>query len=112
MDFLVVDSDQTCRDAICFLLEDEGHVAEGTSWAEDMTLTLQWKKWDAVLLELDSTLPNALEPLLKLRAVRPDLPTVLLVADNSVRLATEAMHHGAVDILEKPFRREHLLMVM
>jgi two-component system nitrogen regulation response regulator NtrX len=111
MDFFIIDNDPTCREAVGFLLEDEGHTAEGTPWSKDIELRLQLKKCDAILLELDSTLPNALAPLLELRTLRPDLPVVLLVTDDSLKLATEAKRYGGVEILEKPFRREHLVVV-
>src|SRR6185503_8519452 len=79
MDFFIIDNDPTCREAVGFLLEDEGHTAEGMPWSKDIELRLQLKKCDAILLELDSTMPNALAPLLDLRTLRPDLPVVLLV---------------------------------
>jgi NtrC-family two-component system response regulator AlgB len=41
MDFLVVDDDKTFRDATCFLIDDEGHYAEGAATGAQALGTLK-----------------------------------------------------------------------
>ena len=112
MKFLIIDNDKTSREVISFLLEEEGHLAECMAWTEQIQARLQDHALDAVLLDLDSTPIPGLEPLLTIQRARPDLLLVLLVVENRLKLATEAMYHGILEILEKPFRREHLVLVV
>lgn len=44
-----------------------------------------------------------------MRAVRPDLPVIVLASGGSIDLAVEAMHAGATDFLAKPVAPERLL---
>jgi DNA-binding NtrC family response regulator len=112
MRFLIIDNDKTTREVICFLLEEEGHSAECLAWTEQIQATLKEKTVDAVLLDLDSSPVEGLAPLFEIQRARPELPVVLLLVENRLKLAAEAMHHGILEILEKPFRREHLILVV
>jgi len=112
MDFLVVDDDKTFRDATCFLIEDEGHHSEGAPTAAQALAAVKEEKFDAVLLDLNLGQENGLEVLAEMIKARPGLPVVLFSAQGSVNAAVEAMRRGAVDFLEKPFRREHFLAVL
>jgi len=112
MKFLIIDNDKTTREVICFLLEEEGHSAECMAWTEQIAVSLTEKAADAVLLDLDSSPAEGLAPLFEIQRKRPDLPVVLLLVENRLKLAAEAMQHGILEILEKPFRREHLILVV
>src|SRR5215207_11339824 len=112
MDFLVVDDDKTFRDATCFLIDDEGHYAEGASSGPQALATLKEEKFDAVLLDLNLGQENGLDVLTEILKARPRLPVVMFTAQGSVKTAVEAMRLGAADFLEKPFQREHFLTVL
>lgn len=112
MDFLVVDDDKTFRDATCFLIDGEGHYAEGVASGEQALTTVKEEKFDAVLLDLNLGNENGLDILTELLKIRPSLPVVLFTAQGSIATAVEAMRRGAVDFLEKPFQREHFLTVV
>jgi len=112
MDFLVIDDDKTFRDATCFIIEDQGHYAEGV---ESGKLGLEWlkdDKWDAVLLDVNLGPENGLDVLTEIQKQHPNLPVVLFTAQGTVKTAVEAMRRGAVDFLEKPFQREQFLTVL
>jgi two-component system, NtrC family, response regulator AlgB len=112
MDFLVVDDDKTFRDATRFLIDDEGHYAEGVSTGTEAMTTLKEEAFDAVLLDLSLGPENGLDVLTEIVRVKPNLPVVMFTAQGSVKTAVEAMRRGAVDFLEKPFQREHFLTVL
>jgi len=112
MDFLVVDDDKTFRDATCFLIDDEGHYAEGASSGAQALATLKEEKFDAILLDLNLGKENGLDVLTEILKIRPRQPVVMFTAQGSVKTAVEAMRRGAVDFLEKPFQREHFLTVL
>jgi NtrC-family two-component system response regulator AlgB len=112
MDFLVVDDDKTFRDATCFLIDDEGHYAEGASTGAQALATLREEKFDAVLLDLNLGQENGLDVLTQILEIRPHITVVMFTAQGSVKTAVEAMRLGAADYLEKPFQREHFLTVL
>src|SRR4029453_14612886 len=112
MDFLVVDDDKTFRDATCFLIDDEGHYAEGVRSGAQALTTLKEEKFDAVLLDLNLGAENGLDILSEILKTRPDLPVVMFTAEGNVKAAGEAMRRGAAAFLEKPFQREHFLTVL
>jgi DNA-binding NtrC family response regulator len=68
---------------------------------------------DPELVILDHGLPQmtGLEVLERLKAVRPDLPIVMLTGSNDVHTAVLAMKLGAFDYLTKPVESHHLVAV-
>ena len=112
MDFLVIDDDKTFRDATCFLIEDEGHYAEGVETGQTGLTWLRDEKFDAVLLDMNLGSENGLDILTQIQKQYPQIPVVIITAQGSIQTAVEAMRRGAVDFLEKPFQREQLLTVL
>jgi NtrC-family two-component system response regulator AlgB len=112
MDFLVVDDDKTFRDAACFLIEGEGHDAEGAPTGQLGLMRLREQPFDAVLLDLGLGNEDGLDVLVEIQKLRPTIPVVIVSAQGSVKTAVEAMRRGAVDFLEKPFLREQFLAVL
>lgn len=112
MDFLVIDDDKTFRDAICMLIDAEGHYAESAASGEMALVRLKEEKFNAVLLDLNLGAVNGLDILQQIQKSRPYLPVVMFTAQGNVKTAVEAMRRGAVDFLEKPFSREQFHLVL
>jgi NtrC-family two-component system response regulator AlgB len=112
MDFLVVDDDKTFRDATSFLIDGEGHYAEGAATGEQALASIKEERFDAVLLDLNLGQRNGLDILLEIQKLQPNLPVVMFSAQGNVKVAVEAMRRGAVDFLEKPFQREQFVTVL
>jgi NtrC-family two-component system response regulator AlgB len=112
MDFLVIDDDKTFRDATCFLIEDEGHYAEGVNSGQVGLTWLKDEKFDAVLLDMNLGPENGLEILTQILKQNPQIPVVIITAQGSIQTAVEAMRRGAADFLEKPFQREQFVTVL
>ncbi len=112
MDFLVIDDDKTFRDATCFLIENEGHYAEGVDSGQTGLAWLKDEKFDAVLLDMNLGRENGLDILTQIQKQSPQIPVVIITAQGSIQTAVEAMRRGAVDFLEKPFQREQYLTVL
>jgi two-component system, NtrC family, response regulator AlgB len=112
MDFLVIDDDKTFRDATCFLIEDEGHYAEGVDSGQVGMTYLKDEKYDAVLLDMNLGPENGLDILTQIQKQYPQIPTVIITAQGSIQTAVEAMRRGAADFLEKPFQREQFVTVL
>jgi NtrC-family two-component system response regulator AlgB len=112
MDFLVIDDDKTFRDATCFLIEDEGHYAEGVDAGQIGLNWLKEEKYDAVLLDMNLGPENGLDILSQIQKMYPQIPVVIITAQGSIQTAVEAMRRGAADFLEKPFQRDQFVTVL
>ena len=66
---------------------------------------------DLVFLDLKMPGMSGEEVFARLHQARPSLPIVFLTAFGSVEGAVLAMRNGAFDYLQKPFKREDLLLV-
>jgi len=64
---------------------------------------------DLMLLDVRMPGMSGLEVLAKMKAVRPDLPVILLTAYIDVRDAVAAIKQGALDYLEKPVDLDELI---
>src|SRR5262245_40323943 len=112
MDFLIIDDDKTFRDATCFVIEEEGHYAEGAESGQMALMQLKEDKFEAVLLDVNLGAENGLDVLVQIQKQHPGLPIVMFTAQGNIKTAVEAMRRGAVDFLEKPFQREQFLTVL
>ena len=106
MNVLVIENDRTCREVICFLIEEQGHSAEGLAASEYAWAGLKRKEFDAVFLDLDLGPTSGLELLSGILGYQPDLPVVMYAAEFSEEVAIEGMRRGAIDFLEIPFQRK------
>lgn len=107
---LLVDDDPGVRYALSELLADRGHEAVlAGSGAEGLS------KLDGVeVAVVDLSMPemDGLEVLRRLRERAPGVPSILLTAHGSERVAVEAMKAGAYDYLTKPFDNDELVLVI
>jgi DNA-binding NtrC family response regulator len=67
---------------------------------------------DLVLLDMRMPGMSGVEVFARLHEAHPALPIVFLTAFSSVESAVLAMRNGAFDYLQKPFKREDLLLVV
>jgi DNA-binding NtrC family response regulator len=70
------------------------------------------KDVDAILLDHWLPGPAGTELIEQIRALRPDLPLLILTAQTSVAVAVEAMRAGANDFLVKPLAPDRLLAAL
>ena len=96
MDFLVIDDDKTFRDATCFLIEDEGHYAEGVDSGQMGMNWLKDEKYDAVLLDMNLGPESGLDILTQIQKQNPQIPVVIITAQGSIQTAVEAMRRGGL----------------
>ena len=70
------------------------------------------KRPDLILCDLVMPVMGALEVLEELKANYPDLPLIIITGHGTVANAVEAMQRGAYDFVTKPFRADHLLLIV
>ncbi|GDY13389.1 sigma-54-dependent Fis family transcriptional regulator [Planctomycetota bacterium] len=103
---LVVDDEPAIRHAIVRAFAELTVIEADT--AEAGLAAVRERYPDLVLV--DNRLPDGegIELIARIRAIDPDLPVVLLTGHGSTDLAVDALKHGAVDYIEKPFKIERL----
>ena len=105
---LVVDDDDAIRLVIHEALSREGHeVRTAASVAEQAKILSQF---EPDVLVTDVILPdgNGLDLVPEILARRPDLPVIVLSAQNTLATAVRATEQGAFEYLPKPFDLDEL----
>jgi two-component system, NtrC family, response regulator len=105
---LLIDDDDSLRRVVEYNLREEGYdVVTAATGSEGLT-AFQNKAVDLVLSDVRMPGMDGLDLLARIKAMRSDLPVVLLTAHGTISSAVEAMKLGAFDYLTKPFDRERL----
>src|SRR5258708_17258737 len=85
-------------------LERSGDGSFELSHAGDLELAIKrirTEKFDAVLLDLSLPLFLGLEPLERIRRIRPKLPVIVLSGFNDPQLASQSVRKGALNYIVK-----------
>jgi DNA-binding NtrC family response regulator len=105
---LVIDSNTNDRRSTISSVTRLGYEAlEAVSVAHAMR-QLEERRPDCVLLALDLKDSSGLDALQKLRELDEDLPVIMLARDWHDSRTAEAMRHGALAYLAKPFGQDDL----
>ena len=106
---LVIDDDESLRDTIGVMLEQEGFhaelVADGRA-GYDRALVL---KPDLLLVDLRLPGMSGVEICRQLRAARVKTPIIVLSGDTSMTTLNSLPHVGATYFFSKPVNASHLL---
>jgi DNA-binding NtrC family response regulator len=106
---LVVDDEKNMRQTLTCMLEDDDYTVRAAESAEQ---ALQWLgRGEFLLVITDARLGgmSGYELLGKIRSQWPDLPSLMITAYATPKLAVEAIKAGAIDYLPKPFAPEELI---
>ena len=105
---LVVDDEPIVRESIRDWLKDAGYqVATAESGEEALELI---EKQDFSVMVLDIRLPGktGITVLKEVKALKPEIKSIVITAYPSAELAAEAMKLGAVDYMVKPIAPDDL----
>ncbi len=105
----IVDDDEAVRDSLRILLDAVGYETEAFACGPDFLDACDADFKGCVLLDVRMPKMNGLEVQERLRAVRPDLPVIIITGHGDIAMAVGAMKAGAVDFVEKPFHEDTLL---
>ncbi len=100
---LVADDDRTIRTVLTQALTRAGCKVHATS---SLTTLMRWVgegKGDVVISDVAMPDGNGLEMLPKIAQDRPDLPVIVISAQNTIMTAIKAAEAQAYDYLPKPF---------
>ncbi len=108
-DILIADDDAAIRTVLTQALTRAGHSVRATSNVETL---LRWiNAGDGDLVVTDVVMPdeNIFDVLPAMKRVRPNLPIVVMSAQNTFMTAITATEKGAYDYLPKPFDLRELV---
>ncbi|HDY83920.1 MAG: sigma-54-dependent Fis family transcriptional regulator [Gammaproteobacteria bacterium] len=106
---LVVEDDETLREALCDTIQYGGYRVVSAGNGVEALKSLETETVDMVISDVQMDVMDGHTLLRKVKSVRPELPFVLVTAHGTIAKAVEAMREGATDYLIKPFEAEVLL---
>ncbi len=106
---LVVDDELNMRRSLQTMLSDEGYGVRPAESAEAALRLLAQEEYMMVITDARLGGMNGYDFLRKIRSQWPDLPSLMITAYATPKLAVAAIKAGAMDYLAKPFAPEELL---
>ncbi|MDV7338603.1 sigma-54 dependent transcriptional regulator [Terasakiella sp. A23] len=113
-DILIVDDEADIRMLTAGILEDEGYETREAGGDEQALESVRTRRPSLVLLDiwLQGSKLDGLGILKALKKDHPDLPVVMMSGHGTIETAVKALHDGAYDFIEKPFKTDRLLMAV
>ncbi len=105
---LVADDHDALRRGLALALSAAGHDVEEASNGNAALEKLHESYFDVVVSDLKMGGSTGLEVLRTAKALHPTSAFILMTAFGSVSTAVEAMKHGALDYVQKPFEIEEM----
>ncbi len=109
---LVVDDDQSCREALAAALDVKGYRVELARDGVDALELHDSSPADLVVAELDMPRLGAMDILAALRQRGAGVPVIVVSSTPDLRAAVSAMRGGAADYLTKPLDQDELLLAL
>jgi DNA-binding NtrC family response regulator len=114
---LIIDDDPDVLTAVKLLLKREVNEVIADKNPENIPAILSRQPIDLVLLDMNfksaiNTGNEGLYWLNRVKALRPDLPVIMITAYGAIDLAVNSLKQGATDFIVKPWQNEHLLKVI
>ncbi|MGH1368994.1 MAG: response regulator [Maritimibacter sp.] len=100
---LVADDDRTIRTVLTQALTRAGCRVHATSSISTLKRWVEEGRGDLVISDVMMPDGNGLEALPEIAAMRPDLPVIVISAQNTIMTAIQAAEAEAFDYLPKPF---------
>lgn len=106
---LVADDDEAIRDVIRRALTRAGYVVRTTGSMDGLWQWIDAGEGDVVISDVIFPDENGLDLLPRIKARRPDLPVIIISAQNTLTTAVRATERGAYEYLPKPFDLDELV---
>jgi two-component system, NtrC family, nitrogen regulation response regulator GlnG len=100
---LLADDDSTIRTVLTQALNRAGYSVRSTATATALWRWVSEGQGDAVLTDVVLPDENAFDIIPRIKKLRPNLPIIVMSAQNTIMTAITAAERGAYDYLPKPF---------
>ncbi|HLJ64971.1 MAG TPA: sigma-54 dependent transcriptional regulator [Stellaceae bacterium] len=113
-DILVVDDEADIRMLVCGILKDEGFATREAGNSTAALAAIRARQPTLVILDiwLQGSELDGIEILTIIRRELPNLPVIMISGHGTIETAVTAIKMGARDFIEKPFKSDHLLLVV
>jgi FixJ family two-component response regulator len=105
----VVDDDDAVRTSLRLLLKSVGLPVETFASAQEFLDSFDAERAGCLVLDIRMPGMSGLELQQRLNEIHAIVPIVFITGHGDVPMAVEAMQHGAVDFIQKPFRDQDLI---
>ena len=105
----VVDDDDAVRTSLRLLLKSVGLPVETFGAAQEFLDAFDAERAGCLVLDIRMPGMSGLELQQRLNEMHAITPIVFITGHGDVPMAVEAMQHGAVDFIQKPFRDQDLI---
>jgi|TARA_R110002096_G_scaffold436056_1_gene666473 two-component system, NtrC family, nitrogen regulation response regulator GlnG len=105
---LIADDDNAIRTVLSRALTREGYDVRLASNAATLWRWVSNGEGDLVISDVMMPDENGLDMLIRIKKIRPDLPVIIMSAQNTLMTAVKATERGAYEYLPKPFDLEEL----
>src|SRR5712691_2807323 len=109
---LVADDDAAIRTVLNQALSRAGYEVRSTSNAATLWRWVSQGDGDLVITDVVMPDENAFDLLPRIKKVRPDLPVIIMSAQNTFMTAVRASERGAYEYLPKPFDLKELIAIV
>ncbi|HEX6015206.1 MAG TPA: nitrogen regulation protein NR(I) [Geminicoccaceae bacterium] len=100
---LLAEDDSAIRTVVSRALSRQGYEVQATSVAAALWRWIASGEGDVVITDVALPDENSLDLLPRIRTLRPDLPVIVMSAQNTLLTAVRAAERGAFEYLPKPF---------
>jgi len=107
---LIVDDEEGIRETLSGIFEDEGYSVITTGSGEDALRIVRGQMPDLILLDVWLPQMDGIQTLQEIKALRKDIPVIMISGHGNIELAVRATREGAYDFLEKPLSLERVLL--
>lgn len=105
----IIDDEESVRKSASFLLRISGFDTRSYSSGVAFLREAGHAPMGCILLDIRMPEMDGLEVQRELNALGVKMPVIVLTGHGDVGIAVQAMKGGAIDFLEKPFEKEHLM---
>ncbi len=109
---LVADDDAAIRTVLSQALSRAGYEVRVTGNAATLWRWVQSGEGDLIITDVVMPDENAFDLLPRIKKLRPDLPIIVMSAQNTFMTAIKASERGAYDYLPKPFDLKDLVSIV
>lgn len=106
---LIIDDDESIREALKTILEDEGYVVETAGTAKEAIEKTNEKFYNILLIDIRLPDMEGIDLLLKIRNTTPKMRKIIVTGYPTLNNAIEAVNRGADAYVVKPFDVERVL---
>jgi two-component system response regulator HydG len=112
LSIFIVDDDQDFAESLADILSDAGHRVELCFDGESAVQTFRGKEFDITFMDVKLPGKNGVESFFEIRRIHPQARVVMMTAYSVEQLIAQAVEHGALGVLRKPFDTGRMLSML